>query len=1011
MLYVPDELAANDREWLTQIRRLRRRRPIDAVVALTAHAADGSAHTLLPPETLASHISRFARALRWAAPVYLLDVTDQGDDEQHADDAIGLTWTAERVRADGAKGIEASLTALSGRLADAGVARLSTDATRRTAAGLAQHIARMHSALSALVSQTAASRFWRHSVHGLLFAPLGPANAHLATSIPETQASQHRSTTSAVNHRKLWDLIGTHSRKVRGRRVGLSLSSIVAWTVTAVLFVWILGVNLSGLHNRAANKATQDALALWHRASDQTQQMQALDNLGRQMDTFEVREREGAPWSTRFGLNQDSALLNAMWPQYVSAARTVVLLPVKRELETRLMRLTSLSDAEIADSDNVQADAAHNTLEAYLMLANTAHANADLLKPLLLGTQVPLQPHLPGMSPGAWSDLRSQTLAFMASHLGTTRNGISLATPVDQGLVDATRQTIISVRGIQNSADMLYDKIVEDAQAKYPPVTLASLLGDTSSRGLFTTTHTLPGVFTRAAYEERISRAIDDASRRQDVTGDWVLSDVERDVPNTSALEIALRQRYFDDFARAWADFLNSLRWQHASSLTGTVDQLLLLGDPQRSPMVALMEAINYQANTGVTKQSLADGLLDKAHQLVGRDVDPSLREPASVVPLANAFGPILRLTGRDLTSAGSAPGTSALAGTSDLTLARYLERTTAMRLRLQQMASAPDPDAMARIAAQAVLQGKTSEIADSRDYATRVAASLGGQWAGFGAVLQAPLDQAWQVVVQPAAANLNEIWRNAVVADWQATFGGRYPFADSDNDASLPEMARFMRPDGGVVAQFVATQLAGVIERQGDRWVATQGPNQGGLSLDPQYLVALNRLTRAATVMFPSGDGHVRFELRGVPAPGITDVRFVLSGRNLHYFNQKEAWMPFEWPGQTLENVTRVEWQTARSGLQSSLDAQGRFGLIRLLERARVDQQDSARYLLTWTPDQTSGVPLRVQMRSEAGSGPLEVLQLRHFTLPPRIFATGSTRPSNSPRRVNARTSGAGVN
>ncbi|MEX3707264.1 hypothetical protein AB3X92_42390, partial [Paraburkholderia sp. BR14317] len=97
---------------------------------------------------------------------------------------------------------------------------------------------------------------------------------------------------------------------------------------------------------------------------------------------------------------------------------------------------------------------------------------------------------------------------------------------------------------------------------------------------------------------------------------------------------------------------------------------------------------------------------------------------------------------------------------TGDLSLARYLERVTAMRLKLEQMVNSPDTEAMSRAAAQAVLQAKTSDIADSRDYASRVAASLGQQWAGFGQLFQAPLDQTWQAVVQPAAASLNDIWR-----------------------------------------------------------------------------------------------------------------------------------------------------------------------------------------------------------------------------------------------------------
>jgi type VI secretion system protein ImpL len=526
-------------------------------------------------------------------------------------------------------------------------------------------------------------------------------------------------------------------------------------------------------------------------------------------------------------------------------------------------------------------------------------------------------------------------------------------------------------------------------------------------------------VFTRAAWDERVSKAIDDASEQHNVAGDWVLrpegsalGGAERKTTDTasSALKTELRRRYFDDYARAWALFLNSLRWQSAPTLSATADQLTLLGDPQRSPLVALMNALVYQAGAGANAQSLADNLISKAQQLVGaNEKDPSKASQTrtQLAPLAAAFGPILRLTGSDLVSGvfgapANGKATALLASTGDLSLARYLERVTAMRLKASQIVSSADPDAMARLAAQAVLQGKTSDIADSRDYASRLAASLGEQWSGFGALFRAPFDQAWHVVVQPAASSLNEIWRSAIVTGWNTAFGGRYPFADSGNDASLPEMARFMRPDNGVITQFVATQLAGVVERQGDHWVAAQGADQGALTIDPAFLTSLNKLTRISTVLFPSGDAHVRYELQAVPTPGVTDMKFLLSGRELHYFNQKQEWMPFEWPGQSLENLSHIEWQTERGGLRTALDSPGRFGLIRLLERAKVSQQDSARYLLTWTPDTSQGIPLKVQLRSEAGAGPLDVLELRHFTLPARVFAGGAVEAAPKRSAVN---------
>jgi type VI secretion system protein ImpL len=998
LLYAKQTSNTLDAGWLAQIRRMRRRRPVDAIVALTGNRVSGK--TPFDADGLAQRLARHARALRWAAPAYLLNVTDFGTEPQGPDDAIGLTWANARVNAEE---IQTSLQDLMRNLANAGVARIAMDGHDRCPAQLSQHIERLSSALSGLVLQTANSRYWRQTVHGLLFAPLFKKRElapPTALEKPDDKEGKQAEAESIVTQqRPVWQTIAEHSRKIHGRRVGFSLSSTAAWIATAAVSLWIVGTMVSGFANRATIGTARDTLARSTGTQDPTHALQTLNSLDGQIDTLETRQHDGAPWNARFGLNRDSAVLDALWPGYEGAASSILVAPIRQKLEDRLRQFAAMSDEEIASGGNAQAQAAYDTLKAYLMLAKPERAVAAFLTPHLVTTGAPARPVNSPLSSGTWEDLRQHAIAFFADHLGrkASANGSSHAIVPDGSLVASTRQTIIGVRGIQNSTDAVYQQILDDAKPKYPPVTLATLLGDTTGRGLFNTTQTVPGVFTRAAWEERISKAIDEASEKGNVAGDWVLSDAKTTNQAPSTLKAELRQRYFDDYARAWEQFLNSLRWQPAPTLSATADQLTLLGDPQRSPLVALMNAIVYQASTGASMQSLSDTLISKAQQLVGADEkDPSKQAQAQFAPLATAFGPILRLTGSDLSSA--APGKAGkaaaqLAATGDLSLARYLERVTAMRLKVEQMVNSADTDAMSRIAAQSVLQGKTSDIAESRDYASRVAASLGQQWAGFGQLLQAPLDQTWRAVVQPAAASLNDIWRTSILADWNRTFGGRYPFADSENDASLPEMARFMRPDNGVIAQFVATQLAGVVERQGDRWVAAQGADHGSLTLDPGFLVSLNRLMRVSTVLFPAGDAHIRFDLRGVATPGVTDMKMVLSGRELDYFNQKEDWVPFEWPGQSLENLSHIEWQTEQGGLRSALDAQGRFGLIRLLERAKVSQQDNARYLLTWAPDTSQGIALKLQLRSDAGAGPLDVLQLRHFALPTRIFVTGGAK------------------
>jgi type VI secretion system protein ImpL len=998
LLYASETGDRVDPAWLEQIRRLRRRRPVDAVVAVvrTQNSNKQSFDTARTTRRLLQH----ARALRWAAPVYLLNMTDFGGETSDPDEAIGCTWSNARTRLEEVEGL---LRDLSYDLADAGVVRLTKDATDRYPAELSQHIAQYGRGLSELVKQIGQSRMWRSAVHGVLFTPLLKERF---ASDEDSPTEKHEADASA--QRTVWQTVAEHSRRIHGRRVGFSYSTSAAWLVTALTALWIAGTVLSGFTNRATIQNATDTLTKLSNAKDPTQATLTLNNLQEQLDTLEFRLHDGAAWNSRFGLNRDAALFAALWPSYQSGVNRIVVGPVRTKLEERLRQLTSLSDAKIASGGEAQVQSAYDTLKTYLMLAMPERANAAFLTPQLIATAMPTRPVDSTLSEGAWQDLRQQLVAFYANHLAqrVATGGTSLALIPDVSLVNAARQTVIGVRGIQNSTDALYQQILDDAKSKYPPVSLAQLLGNatqeasfggTSSGGLFNTTATMPGVFTRAAWEERISTAIDEASEQRSVAGDWVLSDAQTGAASTAALKAELRRRYFDDYASAWQQFLNGIRWQPTPTLSGTVDQLTLLSDPQRSPLVALMHVVVYQAGAGATTQSLSDSLVTKAQQLVGADEkDPSkIARSQNTAPLASAFGPLLRLAGSDVTVGRADNGNAAaqMAATGDISLARFLERVTAMRLKLQQITMSSDPDAMSRAAAQAVLQGKTSDIADSRDYASRVSASLGEQWAGFGDLFEQPLDQTWQVVLQPAAASLNDTWRTAIVTDWEKRFGGRYPFADSDNDASLPEMARFMRPDNGVITQFVTSQLGGIIERQGDQWVPVQGANSSALIVDPEFLTALNKLVRVSTVLFPSGDASVRYELRGVPTPGITDMRFVLSGRELHYFNQKQEWVPFVWPGDALENITRVEWQTQQGGLRSALDMQGRFGLIRLLERAEVTPQDNARTLLSWTPDESIGLPLRVQLRSEAGAGPLDVLALRHFSLPQRIFVTTAAK------------------
>jgi type VI secretion system protein ImpL len=298
----------------------------------------------------------------------------------------------------------------------------------------------------------------------------------------------------------------------------------------------------------------------------------------------------------------------------------------------------------------------------------------------------------------------------------------------------------------------------------------------------------VPGVFTHEAWEGTIAQAIDDAAKHNRTASDWVLAGAgnangtqqNQSASSPEALKAALTSRYFADYAEHWQAFMNTIQWERAPSMPAAIGQLKAMADARQSPLIALMKALDYQGGAGAQKDSLSDTLVTKAQNIFGsKTEEPQAARPDPAGPLGPSFGPVLRLVAPG--NVGDAPSNGKAARTdySDLSLQRYLERVTTLRLRLQQIGDSPDADAQAKQVAQTLFQGKGSELADTQSYGRLIAASLGAQWAGMGdSLFVRPVAQALQTVLQPAQASLNEAWQQTIVSTWNRSFAGRYPFA-----------------------------------------------------------------------------------------------------------------------------------------------------------------------------------------------------------------------------------------
>ncbi|WP_449433885.1 ImcF-related family protein [Pseudomonas putida] len=745
------------------------------------------------------------------------------------------------------------------------------------------------------------------------------------------------------------------------QRLGWHTSRVGYAMLLCFTGLFAAGVLLSFVNNRTEIARVAQALETLQHPAQANDPLAALNELVRELSRLDYRTEHGAPWYQRFGLDRTHVLHDSLLPHFVQASNQLLRDPAAAQLQQQLSALVKLPPATPERSK--RARAAYDQLKAYLMLARPEKADAAFLVKALGATE-----------PSLWS--------FYGQLLPANPQWRIKADP---RLIAQVRQILLTQLGQRNAESSLYQQALDAAGPHYPELTLQQMVGDTDASDLFFTTASVPGVFTRQAWEGQVSAAIEAAAKARREEIDWVLSDNPNDITgelSADALKQRLTARYFRDYSSAWLDFLNTLRWQQNDSLEEVIAQLTLMADVRQSPLIALMNTLAYQGQAGMQGQALADSLIKSAQNLIGQDKAPVIdQRPLGLDgPLDATFGPLLALLGKNPEVQRS---------DDSLSLQAFLTRVTGVRLKLQQVANAPDPQAMTQALAQTVFQGKRVDLSDTQSYGSLIAASLGAEW---GAVAQTlfvqPLDQAWQRVLQPAAAGLNRDWQRAVVNEWNAAFTGRYPFAATGSDASLPKLGQMIRADSGRIEQFLRGQLTGLLRKEGSRWVTDPRHSQG-VRFNPEFLAAINQLGHLADVLYTDGGMGLSFELQGKPVRDVVQTTFTLNGAKHHYFNQRESWQRFRWPGLSDYPGASLTWTSVHSGERLFADLQGTWGLIRLLEQAQVTALDDSDSRFRLTLRAADGLDLTWNMRTELATGPLALLKLRNFSLPEQIFLT----------------------
>ncbi|MDX7511732.1 ImcF-related family protein [Klebsiella aerogenes] len=967
--------ATVDIERLSALRRLRGRRPLDGIVLAldnaqaTAATLDGDLRTL----------ELVAQVLRYQPPVYLWQLHDSDwPQDTRITQTLGALFPPRAVPQD----VERQLRAILPAMLAQGTQQLCADSSHDYLLRVAKWLKEGGiSGWKTLLTLWLTGHLQQIPLRGLLFSPSLKAEEAVDNGL-----YPHRWPAPAV-----WQGIIADCGRARGVPVGGAWRRSLGVGLLALIALWAAGSLLSFIVNRQQIVSATQRVQLLRQPVVNDQQLIDLQVLRNDIGRLQNQLANGAPWYQRFGLNHNAPLSTALLPWYGRANQRLIRDAAAQALTRQLTVLVNLPPRSPQRAQ--LAKAGYDQLKAYLMMARPDKADAAFYRQAMTAAQQTRQ----GVAPALWQSIAPDLWGFYMDNLPSQPTW--RITP-DAALVTQARQVLLAQIGRRNAESTLYENMLLQVRRNYADMTLEDMTPQTNASRLFTTEEVVPGMFTRQAWEGGVREAIDKAvatrreaidkavaTRRDEI--DWVLSDSRQTVSgdvSPEALKQRLTDRYFTDFAGAWLGFLNSIRLNPARNIADVTDQLTLAGDVRQSPLIALMNTLAWQGQTGQQREGVADSLVKSAKNLLDKDKQPFIDQQAGGArgPLESTFGPLLALMGKN-------PSQSVVAADSTLSLQTWLTRLTRVRLRLQQVANAPDPQAMMQQLAQTVFQGKSVDLTDTQEYGSLVAASLGEEWSGFGQTMFVqPLTQAWETVLQPSAASLNEAWQRSVVANWHSAFDGRYPFAAGKNDVSLPMLAAFIRRDSGRIDQFLARELGGVLNREGSRWVADSAHSQG-LTFNPAFLKAINQLSSLSDILFTDGSQGMGFELQGVATPGIVETQLTLDGQNLHYFNQLAEWKSFRWPGTINKPGAMLSWSSVAAGARLLANDSGPWGTLRMLERMKRQQIGDGLFRLTVnTPDNRQ---LQWLLRTELGDGPLALLKLRNFTLPTQIFIVEASR------------------
>lgn len=652
-----------------------------------------------------------------------------------------------------------------------------------------------------------------------------------------------------------------------------------------------------------------------------------LDQLRGPVEELATYEEQGVPWRLGLGLYRGTEVFPVSQDVFFHLFNAVYLDHTRTAIEAALKHFLAepASSRAVMESDNFYA-----LLKLYLMLSEPARLDRD---------------YVTGKLQTLWNDV-------LASHYGAdVPKGVPEAVHGQIGLYARTLDAyhlpfstidhnLVSRVRLALQAIPLPHRYFSRMQHEAPSITIPAFTPEPYSidkavagqgQVVLTNALTVPSLFTPDGWRIVLPLVRDKVLKEAGQEA-WVLN-VEEVPPRE--MEAAIERIYFDEYVRQWRRFIQATRMRPAERLPDIANRLEVLSR-KNSQLLALLKDVDRQTRlvsiTEQTKSTLFNLLPGgkASHAPVQKNPVQLTFESFHefVAPTGDAKEAAVDKYMAELGKAASSLVVLSQAGPRD----QDLKDSRDLR--------------QARLTSEVLLRQLEGEVRED-----------------FRPLLIQPFLLAQATAIKGEVGDLNRAMRQDLAALCSQTVALRYPFKKSEqpgSDLTFTDLTAFFHPQSGAFWRFYQSKLKSGVQEENGRWTV----KAADLPIGPNFLETLHLADLISQGFYGKGtpEPRVSFELRPHGVPGVDEVRLHVDGRELRYRMEMEEWFQFSWPG--APETAGATLQVIPSGAKqpNTLHFDGRWGLFRLLDEARVAQVRPTEYSVEWTVPDSSGEPVKAR-------------------------------------------------